>query len=81
MVCVDCGASISDKFIILGQEVLNSSFYELSEELFQKIHLMIEGIKDMTEEDRKLVRSAVKQLLLISVKEIPQIVKEKLEDE
>lgn len=58
-----------------------NQFYELSEELFQKIHLMIEGIKDMTEEDRKLVRSAVKQLLLISVKEIPQIVKEKLEDE
>ena len=58
-----------------------NQFYELSEELFQKIHLMIEGIKDMTEEDRKLVRSAVKQLFLISLKEIPQIVKEKLEDE
>ena len=50
MVCVDCGASISDKFIILGQEVLNSSFYELSEELLSSLALksndMVKNIWD-----------------------------------
>lgn len=58
-----------------------NQFYELSEELLQKIHLMMEGIKDMTDGDRKLLRSAVKQLLLISVREIPQFVKEQLGEE
>ena len=57
-----------------------NKFYELSEELLQKIRVMIEGIGEMSDEERKLVRSAVKQLILISVKEIPQAVKEQLEE-
>lgn len=74
-----------EQFIELIFDVIFDSginqFYELTEELLQKIQLMAEGIKDMTEEERKLVRSAVKQLLLISVKEIPQRIKEEWEEE
>ena len=57
-----------------------NKFYELSEELLQKIRLLLEGIGEMSDEERKLVRSAIKQLILISVKEIPQAVKEQLEE-
>lgn len=47
-----------------------SKFYEMEEETLQKIRLLMEGIGELNEEERKFVRSAIGQLILTSVKEI-----------
>ncbi len=58
-----------------------SQFYQLEEETFQKIRLMIEGMSNLNEKERRFVRSAIWQFFLISVKEIPQAVREQWTEE
>ena len=56
------------------------NFYQLEEETLHKIRTIAEGYGELTDNERRFVRSAIRQLFLISMKEIPQAIKEFIED-
>lgn len=56
------------------------NFYQLEESTWQKIRTMAEGYGELMEDERRFVRSSIGHLFRISVKEIPQAIKERLEE-
>lgn len=53
-----------------------NSFYELTEQKFEKIRALLEGVSDIEPEEKKRVHMAVKRLLSISAEELRRAARE-----